>query len=178
MGGARIIDRVAGSLQAATGTPPFLVANVPDAAGWLPGATVVSDVVPGVGSLGGILTAVEHAAPVVCVAWDMPFVPESLLRALVAGLAAADVVIPESDGRRGVEPLCAAYGPACGPAIRRALERGDRRAIAFHDEVRIERIPLARVLQYGDPRVVFLNVNSPDDLKHAESTWRARGSYP
>lgn len=178
MGGARIIDRVARALRAATGIPPLLIANAPDAGSWLPGATVVADVVPGAGALGGILTAVEHAAPVVCVAWDMPFVPDGLLRALVRGLEHADLVIPESDGRRGVEPLCAAYGPACGPAIRKALERGDRRAVAFHEDVRVDRIPLAGVLQYGDPRVVFLNVNSPDDLTHAESTWRARGSSP
>lgn len=178
VGGRRIIDRVALALRAATGIPPILIANADTAAAWLPDAEVYADAVPDAGALGGILTAVERAAPVVCVAWDMPFVPEGLLRALAAALGRADVAIPESDGRRGLEPLCAAYGPACGPAIRAALARGDRRAIAFHSDVRVERLPLADVLQYGDPGVVFLNVNSPDDLTHAESTWRARGSSP
>jgi molybdopterin-guanine dinucleotide biosynthesis protein A len=106
----------------------------------------------------------------------MPFVARGLLAELARRLAGADAVLPESDNRRGVEPLCAAYGPACGPAIRAALGRGDQRAIAFHNDVRVVKLAMPDVLQYGDPGVLFFNVNSPDDLTHAESTWRARGS--
>jgi molybdenum cofactor guanylyltransferase len=165
------------ALADATGSAPVIVANAGDAAGWRPGLAVFPDVVPGIGALGGILTAVETFGGVVCVAWDMPFVPAALLRGLAAGLAAADVVIPESHGsRRGVEPLCAAYGPACGPAIRAALARGDPRAIGFHGDVRVNRWPATRVLMYGDPDVLFFNVNTPEDLQHAEAVCRARGS--
>jgi len=151
------------------------VANAPEAASWLPGCRVVADVIPGQGSLGGILTAVEAAGPVVCVAWDMPFVPAGLVAALAGMLGQADVAIPESDSRRGLEPLCAAYGPACGPAIRAALARGDNRAIGFHSDVRVARMPRERVLQYGDPEVVFFNVNQPEDLVRGESLCRAPG---
>lgn len=154
----------------------MLIANVPEALSWCPGLVVLADVVPGIGALGGILTAVEHAAPVVCMAWDMPFVPVPLLQALAAGLDGADVVLPESGSRRGVEPLCAGYGPACGPAIRAALARGDHRAIGFHGEVRVSRLPPEAVLMYGDPDVLFLNVNAPGDLQQAEALCRARGS--
>lgn len=159
-------------LEEATGTPPLLVANAPDAGGWRPGLRVIGDVVPDLGSLGGILTAVEAAGPVLCVAWDMPFVPAGLLRDLAAGLASADAVLPESDSRRGLEPLCAAYGPACAPAIRAAVARGDRRAIGFHPDVRLTRLERSRVLQYGDPGVVFFNVNTPSDLARAETLCR------
>ena len=41
---------------------------------------------------------------------------------LVAGAGGYDVFLPQSGGRRGVEPLCGVYGPACGPAIRERLE--------------------------------------------------------
>ena len=101
---------------------------------------------------------------------------QRLLAELAAGLAAADVVVPESDSRRGVEPLCAGYGPACGPAIRAALARGDVRAIGFHGAVRVRRLPREAVLQYGDPAVLFFNVNSPDDLARAEALCRSRDS--
>jgi molybdopterin-guanine dinucleotide biosynthesis protein A len=169
------VDRVVDALTRATGAPPILVASADDAAAWLPGLTRHRDVVPDQGALGGILTAVEAAAPVLCVAWDMPFVAPELLAALAALLAGADVAIPESDSRRGVEPLCAAYGPACGPAIRAALARGDQRAVGFHRRVRVARLPQERVLQYGDPGVLFFNVNTPDDLVRAERLCRARG---
>jgi molybdopterin-guanine dinucleotide biosynthesis protein A len=73
-----------------------------------------------------------------------------------------------------MEPLCAVYGPACGPAIERQLARGDLRAIGFHDDVRVGRLPLALVRGYGDPDVLFFNVNRPEDLKRAEELWRQR----
>ncbi len=176
MGGRRILDRVAASLERVTGHLPLLIANAPDAARWRGDLAVLPDVLPGHGSLGGILTAVEAAAPVLCVAWDMPFVPEALLADLAARLADADVAIPESDSRRGLEPLCAGYGPACGPAIRAALGRGDVRAIGFHAAVRVARLPRAAVLQYGDPAVLFFNVNTPEDLTRAEALCHSRGS--
>ena len=176
VGGRRILDRVVDALAGALGAPPALVANSPDAPGWAPGLAVYADALPGAGSLGGLLTAVETLGAVVCVAWDMPFVPAALLRELAAGLSAADVVIPESSSRRGVEPLCAAYGPACGPAIRAALSRGDQRAIGFHRDVRVSRLPAGAVLKYGDPDVLFFNVNTPEDLQHAEELCRTRDS--
>ena len=175
VGGRRILDRVVDALAKATGAPPVLIANAPDAAQWVPGLTVHADVLPGQGSLGGILTAVETLGPVLCVAWDMPFVSAELLGALAPYLDNADAALPESDSRRGVEPLCAAYGPACGPAIRAALARGDQRAVGFHPEVRVARLPRTSVLQYGDPGVLFFNINSPQDLLRAEALCRAHG---
>jgi molybdenum cofactor guanylyltransferase len=178
VGGRRILDRVVAGLERVTGRLPLLIANAPEARSWRRDLTVVPDVLPGRGSLGGILTAVEAAAPVLCVAWDMPFVPEALLADLAARLGNADVAIPESDSRRGLEPLCAGYGAACGPAIRATLERGDVRAVGFHGAVRVARLPREAVLQYGDPAVLFFNVNTPEDLTRAEALCRSRDSLP
>ena len=89
VGGRRILDRVVDAVQAVSGEPPLLVANAPDAASWRPDLKTIPDVRPGFGSLGGIYTAVTAGpSPVLSVAWDMPFVPEALLRALVDGAAA------------------------------------------------------------------------------------------
>ncbi len=176
VGGRRILDRVVDAVAAATAAAPVLVANAPDAAAWRPDLVTLGDARPGCGSLGGIYTAVAAGAdPVLCVAWDMPFVPAELLRALIAGAAGHDAFLPESDGRRGVEPLCAVYGPACGPAIERQLAAGDLRAIGFHDAVRVGRLPLAQVRRFGDPATLFFNVNRPDDLERAEDLWRRHG---
>jgi molybdopterin-guanine dinucleotide biosynthesis protein A len=182
VGGRRVLDRVVEALTEATGSAPLLVANAPHAAQWRPGLEVRGDVLDGQGSLGGILTAVETITTdetvkgVICVAWDMPFVPAGLLRELASLLDDADAVVPESNGPRGLEPLCAAYGPACGPAIRAALARGDQRAIGFHRDIRLVRLRREHVLQYGDPDVVFFNVNTPDDLSRAEQLCRVPGS--
>jgi molybdopterin-guanine dinucleotide biosynthesis protein A len=95
----------------------------------------------------------------------MPFVPAGLLE-LAAGLADADVCIPASGGRRGVEPLCAPYGPGAGPAVAEALDQGDLRAIAFHDSVQVTLLPESTVQRFGVPER-FFNVNTADELERA-----------
>jgi molybdopterin-guanine dinucleotide biosynthesis protein A len=170
VGGARILDRLVDVFGQALGAAPLLVANAPDAPTWRPDLRVVADVRPGMGSLGGIYTAVVEApAPVVCVAWDMPFVTPGLVRALADGLVEWDAFLPESDGRRGVEPLCAGYGPACAAAIAASLEAGDLRAIGFHRAVRVGRLPLEAVRRLGDPARLFFNINTADDLARADA---------
>lgn len=171
VGGVRILDRLTDALTAALGTRPLLVANAADAGTWRPELRVVRDLRAGLGALGGIYTAVVEApAPVVCVAWDMPFVTAELVRALASGLGDWDAFLPESHGGKDrVEPLCAAYGPACGPAIAARLTAGDLRAVGFHAEVRVGRLPLDAVRRIGDPERLFFNVNTTDDLARAEA---------
>ena len=166
--GRRILDRLVDAMLTAFGELPLLVANAPDAGDWRPGLRVVADKVPGLGALGGIYTAVcEAPAPVVLAAWDMPFVTPELLRELAAGLESADACLPASEGPRGVEPLCAAYGPAVRSAIEDALARGDRRAIAFHDSVRVAILNGEKIRSLGDPGRLFFNVNTAEDLERA-----------
>jgi molybdenum cofactor guanylyltransferase len=183
LGGRRILDRVVEAVQAVVGEPPLLVANAPDGPTWRPDLRTIPDVRPGCGSLGGIYTAVVaggsgeggESDAVLCIAWDMPFVSRELLRALLLGSAGYDAFLPESDSRRGVEPLCAVYGPACGPAIERQLARGDLKAIGFHADVKVGTLPLVRVRAFGEPAMLFFNVNTPEDLEQAETLWRRRG---
>jgi molybdopterin-guanine dinucleotide biosynthesis protein A len=177
VGGIRVLDHLVAAFVDALGSLPLLVANAMDASTWRPGLRVTPDVEPGLGALGGIYTAVvEGPAPVVVVAWDMPFVSAKLIEALARGLENHDACLPESDGRRGLEPLCAAYGPACQGAIKSALERGDRRAIAFHHTVDVGILPLSSVRTLGDPGRLFFNVNTPNDLAEADVLWRRASS--
>lgn len=165
VGGARILDRLVAEFERALGEIPLLVANDPDAGAWLPGMPVVADTTPGLGALGGIWTAVSAGpAPVILTAWDMPFVTSRFLVALAEGLEGHDACLPASGGPRGVEPLCAAYGPACEAAIAAAVARGDQRAIGFHRDVRVHILPAAEVAALGDPERLFFNVNTADDL--------------
>ena len=167
--GSRVIDRVAAVLAAETDSL-LLIANDLDAASWLPGVRVESDVRPGIGSLGGIHAALVHArTPVIVVAWDMPFVPPGLIAELRARGADADVVAPESgSSRRGLEPLCAFYSQACIAPIEHALDADDRRVVGFFEQVRVARVPAEDVRRFGDPERLFMNVNTPGELALAE----------
>jgi molybdopterin-guanine dinucleotide biosynthesis protein A len=180
VGGHRVLDRVVAAMRAALGTDPFLVANAPDAPQWRSDLRCVPDLRAGMGSLGGVYTALAGGAgPVLVAAWDMPFLEPELLAALIAGASSYDVFLPESGspghGSGPVEPLCAVYGPGCLAPIERALGRGDLAMISFHDSVRVGTLSLDRVRSFGDPTVLFFNVNDPADLERAERLWRQRG---
>lgn len=167
--GRRIIDRVADVLRE-TCDDLLLIANAPDASNWLAGVRTASDVRPDEGSLGGIHAALHHAGrSVLVMAWDMPFVPAGLLRHLRQLGEGADVAIPESGSKRGVEPMCAWYAPACLKAIEARLEAGDRRVISFFDDVQVRRMSSETIAGFGDPEVLFMNVNTPEDLRLAEA---------
>jgi molybdopterin-guanine dinucleotide biosynthesis protein A len=174
VGGRRILDRVVETMITALGAPPLLVANADDAPTWRTDLACVPDIRPGAGSLGGIYTAiVSGAGPVLCVGWDMPFLERALLATLADEATGFDAFLPESGVAEhqsgGLEPLCAVYGPACRAPIERAMAGGQLQAISFHDSVRVGTLPLDRVRAFGDPAVLFFNVNRPEDLARAEA---------
>lgn len=169
VGGERIIDRVAARLREVV-DDLLLIANTPDADAWLPGVRRRSDVILDAGSLGGIHAALSHAGTsVLLVAWDMPFVPTALLRRLLTLGESADAAVPESESKRGLEPLCAYYSQACLAPIERRLGQDERRVVAFFDDVKVARLPFDEVQRFGNPASMFMNVNSPEELALANS---------
>jgi molybdopterin-guanine dinucleotide biosynthesis protein A len=169
IGGVRIVDRVAAELRRQC-DDLLLVANDPRAPDWLPGVRTVPDVRANFGALGGIHAALFHVrAPVLVVAWDMPFVTAALLGELArAAGPGVTAVIPEAASGR-IEPLCAWYSPALLPAIEARLEVGLRRANGLGDLDGARRLPLAEVRRFGDPARLFMNVNTAEDLARART---------
>jgi molybdopterin-guanine dinucleotide biosynthesis protein A len=179
--GVRIAERAASALAEAGCEPVVLIANEPEAYAGL-GLPHRPDARLGLGPLGGIHAALSWARDAgrpgaVVVAGDMPFAPPALLRALaeLASEPEADAAVPESPGRRGVEPLCAAYGVACLAAIEARAAAGGGAIVGFYEDVRVERMGRRRVAEFGDPRRMFLNVNTRAELAVAE---RLAGAPP
>ena len=174
--GVRIIDHVLDCLREVT-TDVVLSANDAETYRALD-LPMRADMHPDVGALGGLHSSLLWAQErghggIVAVACDMPFASGSLLREIVSAAPGHDAVLPESDGRRGVEPLFAWYSIRCLPAIEAAIARGDRRMIGFHDAVHVHHLPLAEVRKHGDPELLFMNVNTQADLEVAQQ--RAAG---
>ena len=175
--GRRIVDAVAAALAPASDSL-LLVANAADREQWLPGVRVARDVFPDLGSLGGLHAALAHAdgRDVLVVAWDMPFVTATLLRALRERGAQGDVdaVVPRSnpaqthDAHDG-EPLCAWYAARCLPVVEALIRGGERRAGALARAVGTAWLDAT---PFGDPARLFANVNTPDDLRRARESGR------
>jgi molybdopterin-guanine dinucleotide biosynthesis protein A len=135
------------------------------------GVPLIQDELPGKGALGGLLTALHAAqfSTVIVVACDMPFVNPKILADACDQLHSkqADVVVPHTEN--GYEPLHAVYRrETCLPAIRAALEAGERRLISWFPSVNV--IPIAKddLIKYDPHRIAFWNVNTPEDLHQAE----------
>jgi molybdopterin-guanine dinucleotide biosynthesis protein A len=173
VGGERIIDRVARGLRSITGRL-LVISNDPHATEWLADAKVAGDLLLGRASLVGIHSALSRAGgDVIVVAWDMPFVPVALLEEMGTRLRrGVTAVIPFGPG--GPEPVCAAYAGAALPHVERLAASGVFTLSALVDELpNVERIPLVEVAQFGDPDVIFFNVNTPEDRERAEAIARA-----
>ena len=170
VGGVRIIDRVIDALRAVT---PDVVMSANDPAAYASvNLNQRSDLLRDLGALGGIHTGLHWAQElgkggIIAVACDMPFPSQSLLMDIARQSSGHDVVIPESDSRRGLEPLFAYYSVQCLRPIEQAVTRGDHRMIAFHNDVDVMRIPIEEVRQHGDPQIMFMNVNTREDLEEA-----------
>jgi molybdopterin-guanine dinucleotide biosynthesis protein A len=133
------------------------------------------DEIAGAGPLGGITAALawaeEEGRPgAVCVACDLPLIAPGLLRYLArhGASSGARALVPAGGGRWGVEPLCAYYSTAALPAVRRRALRGELQLGPLLQELGAPVVPAATVRRWGDPAVLFLNVNTPDDRRRAE----------
>jgi molybdopterin-guanine dinucleotide biosynthesis protein A len=125
------------------------------------GVRVLSDLVPGLGPLGGLDTAYRAAAgrDVFLLAVDMPFVDASTVLAIVEPpVAAMSVRVPVPDGRR--QPLCAIYGSGLGPVVRDRIEGKDRSMESLFGAVDVEELS-------GFDADIFMNVNTQADLESA-----------
>jgi molybdopterin-guanine dinucleotide biosynthesis protein A len=163
-----MIDRVAAALSPVVDTL-MVVANAPDAASWLPGTRVVTDVLQGGGSAAGVHAALRAAGgPTLVVAWDMPFVTTALLDLITGGAAReTDAVAPAGRTRGEFEPMCAWYAPRCADEIEAGWAADDRSLHGLLRRVSTVVVPAERIATLGSPERFFFNVNTEDDVLRA-----------
>ena len=167
LGGRPIIARVLAALAPAV-DDLLVVTNTPDLYAFLE-LPMVRDVYPDHGSLGGIYSGLE-AAPgqaALTVACDMPFLHPDVVKLVAARAGEGDVVIPRVGPQ--LETMHAVYGKACLPWIAERLMAGQLKIVDFFARVRVVEIAEADVARFRDPRVVFMNVNTPDELERARA---------
>lgn len=130
------------------------------------------DAVPDQGPIAGIHAAfqetdAEYALVVGC---DMPFVDPGFVEYLFERASGYDAAVPDYDG--GLQPTYAVYHTdAMARACRRALDGGDRQAVAPLDDLNVAIVDAADVLAHADPQT-FENVNTREELAAAENRLR------
>ncbi len=116
------------------------------------------DDVPGLGPIGGLLTALRRAPEIFVVACDMPFLEAGLIRAMAAQLAGYDAVaIPG-------EPLHAAYSARILPVVEAQIAAGDYSLNRLLSKLRVKPFEAAPIV----------NVNTPAEWEAAWQKLKSR----
>lgn len=164
--GERLIDRqvrTVGSLFSEV----LVITNEPELYLHLD-VTIVRDVIPRQGPLGGIYTGLLFAQgkSVFVTACDMPFVQPAVVSRMVQLATDYDVVVPEKI--EGLEPLHAIYSSRCLPHIEKMLADGRLQVINFFPAVKVCRLSSEEIGQLDPLGLSFFNINTPDDMDRAK----------
>jgi molybdopterin-guanine dinucleotide biosynthesis protein A len=153
-----IIERLNG-----LGNELFIITNNPDDYTHL-GLPLFSDVFPDHGSLGGIYTAVHHAAHphTLIVACDMPWLNRPLLEYMISLKDTADIIVPRWNDFP--EPLHAIYHKVCLPPIKANLRAKRLKIIRFYDNVSVRYVEPEEIKRFDGDGRSFANINTPQDL--------------
>jgi molybdopterin-guanine dinucleotide biosynthesis protein A len=156
-----LVTAVAGAVLEAAGSATLV--GKPEQYAAL-GHRVISDLYPGEGPLGGIITALRDTTADwnIVAACDMPALDVEFLARLLdeADTSGPDILMPAGPGGRP-EPLCAVYHRRSLPALESAFAGGIRKVTDGASRLAVKLLAVQEVEH-------FQNVNTPEDWsRHA-----------
>lgn len=127
-------------------------------------AKIVTDLISDHGALGGLYTGLFFSSNqyAFCVACDMPFLKESLIRFLINQIDGYDAIVPRTED--GLQPLHAIYSKSCLPPIKRLIDTGGYKIIDFYPLIKIKIIGESEFINLDQTRESFININTPEEL--------------
>lgn len=135
----------------------------------LPGQKNIPDEKQGLGPIGGIYSCLKHSKTDIniIVAVDIPFINRRLIKFLLENYGNTELLIPATPNN-GIEPLCGIYNKSVVPAIELMIGRNDLKVqnLIHYCNSRILRI--TKEMEFYNDRL-FLNVNTPEDLKSLQN---------
>jgi len=129
---------------------------------------VHKDIIPNMGHLGGIYTALKLCIRNKCIvlACDMPFVTKDIIKLLINKSAHHNVTALEL--KTGIEPLCAIYSKGCLSSINRQMKKRELKVSDFYSNVDNKIIKIENLARSSNNMNAFLNINTHVDLQNAE----------
>lgn len=169
IGGRTFLERCIDSLSALV--PRVLLASGTRERHLGSGLECVLDDPGGSGPLAGLVAALERAGDgrvqwVLALACDMPLARPEVFAALLARAREKEAHACLLRTANGLEPLFAVYHVRALPAVRAALDRGERRMNSFHGDLRLESVALSDL--GAGLASAARNLNTPHDLEALE----------
>jgi molybdopterin-guanine dinucleotide biosynthesis protein A len=129
------------------------------------GLKTFPDIIPDLGPIGGIYTALTLSASksIFAFACDTPFINKEFIEYMALKKEGFDIVIPSIDDR--YEPLHAVYSSDCLEYILKMIKKGERKIINFFDRVSLLKITEEEVKKFDPELKLFKNINYLEDIK-------------
>jgi len=128
-------------------------------------SAIVTDIIPGKASLGGIYTGLffatsEYAFVTAC---DMPFLNARFIRFMMEQTGQHDIIVPRSAD--GLQPLHAIYSRNLLKPIRRLIDADRLKITELFKKQKVLEIPREDCLSFDPEERLFMNINTPEDLE-------------
>lgn len=161
--GMSLIEHVITALRGLFGEI-ILVTNTPVEYAGLD-AEIVTDIIPGKSSLGGIYTGLFYADGdygFVC-ACDMPFIDREFIAYMIRRSGSYDIVVPRS--RDGRQPLHALYSRRCLNRMERQITENRLKIAQLYENMNTLEIGTDEIARHSREEVerMFFNVNTKED---------------
>jgi len=174
LGDRNFLQIALGNLAEACNTKPMIVGNRDFLGSY---GSVVEDLIPNCGPLGGIHAALSATDSEwnVMLSVDMPLMRPEFLRWLIGKTAQvpASTIVPRVGGH--TQPLCALYRRSALPACEKLLSAGDYKIDGLFAEVPTLLVAEAEIRNAGFAPEIFQNVNTPGEY---EKILQAHGRSP
>ncbi|MHB8830360.1 MAG: molybdenum cofactor guanylyltransferase [Syntrophales bacterium] len=127
-------------------------------------ATIVTDIFPERGALGGLYTGLFFSPDkfAFVMACDMPFLNPRFVEYLAEKAEGYDIVVPSPPD--GLQPLCAVYSRVCLPAIKNLIDKNRLQIRGFYPGHKVLEIPAAKLSSFDPAGRMFTNINTPEDF--------------
>jgi len=130
---------------------------------------IVTDIIPGKASLGGIYTGLffansEYAFVTAC---DMPFLNAQFIQFMMEKTGQHDIIVPRSAD--GPQPLHAIYSRNLLKPVRRLIDTDHLKITELFKKQKVLEIPREVSLFFDPEERLFMNINTPEDLEKLAS---------
>lgn len=128
-------------------------------------ARIVDDIIPKRGVLAGLYTGLFFSSYLYsfCVACDMPFLKESVIKYLIQKTDDFDAIVPKT--KDGLQPLHAIYSKNCLEPIEKTIEQPKHKVIDFFPLVNVKIVNEYEFSSLDPMMESFINVNTPEQLR-------------
>lgn len=132
------------------------------------GIQIVSDIISHRGPLSGIYSGLVSSDSFYnfVVACDMPFINTRLIKYMDRLKKGFDIVAPRV--KNGYETLFAIYSKNCILPIYDILHSDNFRITGLFDKLKLKIIGEQEMIKFGDPKILFMNINTQEDQRSAK----------